>query len=73
MIQDSDLTQGTAADVCELGDEPSGTMICGELLDYLSYFQLLKEDSLHGVRYFLIYLFYIKKHISTQPMEVRVF
>jgi hypothetical protein len=30
---------------CEYGNEPSGSIKCGEILDHLSTGQLLKEDS----------------------------
>ena len=37
--------QGQVADTCECGDEPSGSMKCGEFLDYMRTCQLLKKDS----------------------------
>ena len=37
--------QGQVADACECGDEPSGTIKCGEFLDQLQTGQLLKENS----------------------------
>ena len=37
--------QGQVADACEYGNEPSGSMKCGEFLDWLQTSQLLKKDS----------------------------
>ena len=37
--------QGQVADTCECGNEPSGSIKCGEFLDYLRTGQLLKNDS----------------------------
>ena len=37
--------QGQVADACECGNEPSGSMKCGEFLDKLQTSQLLKKDS----------------------------
>ena len=33
------------ADACECGNEPSGSVKCGEFLDWLQTSQLLKKDS----------------------------
>ena len=33
------------ADACECGNEPSGSVKCGELLDWLQTSWLLKRDS----------------------------
>ena len=33
------------ADTCECGNEPSGSVKCGEFLDQLQTSQLLKKDS----------------------------
>ena len=33
------------ADACECGNEPSGSVKCGEFLDYLQTSYLLKKDS----------------------------
>ena len=33
------------AGTCEYGNEPSGSMICGEFLDKLRTYLLLKKDS----------------------------
>ena len=37
--------QRQLADACEFGNEPSGSVKCGEFLDYLQTSQLLKKDS----------------------------
>ena len=37
--------QRQVADACECGDEPSGSVKCGEFLDQLQTGQLLKKDS----------------------------
>ena len=37
--------QGQVADACECGNEPSGSVKCGEFLDQLQTSQLLKKDS----------------------------
>ena len=37
--------QRQVADVCECGNEPSGSAKCGEFLDQLQTSQLLKKDS----------------------------
>ena len=37
--------QGQVADVCECGNEPSGSVKCGEFLDQLQTTQLLEKDS----------------------------
>ena len=37
--------QGQVADACEWGNEPSGSVKCGEFLDQLQTSQLLKKDS----------------------------
>ena len=37
--------QGQVADTCECGNEPSGSVKCGEFLDWLQTSQLLKKDS----------------------------
>ena len=37
--------QGQLADACECGNEPSGSIKCGEFLDQLQTSQLLKKDS----------------------------
>ena len=36
--------QRQVADVCESGNEPSGSVKCREFLDYLQSSQLLKKD-----------------------------
>ena len=36
---------GQVADACECGNEPSGSVKCGEFLDQLQTSQLLKKDS----------------------------
>jgi hypothetical protein len=36
---------GQVAGTCECGDEPSGSIKCGEFLDWLRIGQLLKKDS----------------------------
>jgi hypothetical protein len=35
--------------VCECGNEASGSIKCGEFLDYLTTCQLLRKGSGHGV------------------------
>ena len=37
--------QRRVADACECGNEPSGSVKCGEFLDQLQTSQLLKKDS----------------------------
>ena len=37
--------QGQVADACECGNEPSGSIKCGEFLDQLQTSQLLEKDS----------------------------
>ena len=37
--------QGQEAGTCECGNEPSGSIICGELLDQLKTGQFLKKNS----------------------------
>ena len=37
--------QGKLAGTCECGNEPSGSLKCGEFLDYLKTGQLLKKGS----------------------------
>ena len=37
--------QGQVADICECGNEPSGSIKCGEFLDQPQIGQLLKKDS----------------------------
>ena len=37
--------QGKVAGTCECCNEPSGSIKCGEFLDYLKTGQLLKKDS----------------------------
>ena len=37
--------QRQMADACECGNEPSGSVKCGEFLDQLQTSQLLKKDS----------------------------
>ena len=37
--------QVQVADTCECGNEPSGSVKCGEFLDQLQTSQLLKKDS----------------------------
>ena len=37
--------QGQVADACECGNEPSGSVKCGEFRDQLQTSQLLKKDS----------------------------
>ena len=37
--------QRQVADACECGNEPSGSVKCGEFLDWLQTGQLLKKDS----------------------------
>ena len=37
--------QGQVAGTCECGNEPSGSIKCGEFLDYLRTGWLLKKDS----------------------------
>ena len=39
------LGQGQVGDACECGNEPSGSVKCGEFLDQLQTSQLLKKDS----------------------------
>ena len=39
------LGQGWVAEPCECGNEPSGSVKCGEFLDQLQTSQLLKKDS----------------------------
>ena len=41
----ADPGQKQVADACECGNEPLGSMKCGEFLDQLQTGQLLKEDS----------------------------
>ena len=36
--------QGQVADACECGNEPSGSIKCGEFVDQLQTSQLLKKD-----------------------------
>jgi hypothetical protein len=36
--------KGQVADTCECGDEPSGSLKCGEFLDWLKTSYLLKKD-----------------------------
>ena len=37
--------QDQVVDTCECDNEPSGSIKCGEFLDYLKKYQLLKKDS----------------------------
>ena len=41
----ADPGQRQVADACECGNEPSGSVKCGEFLDQLQTSQLLKKDS----------------------------
>ena len=43
--------QGQVADACECGNEPSGSIKCGEFLDQLQTSQLLKKDSAPWSKY----------------------
>ena len=43
--------QGQLADACECGNEPSGSVKCGEFLDQLQTSQLLKNDSVPWSKY----------------------
>ena len=43
--------QGQVADACECGNEPSGSMKCGEFLDQLQTSQLFKKDSAPWSKY----------------------
>ena len=40
--------QGQVVGTCKCGNEPSGSVKCGEYLDQLQTSQLLKKDSAHG-------------------------
>ena len=56
--------QGQVADACECGNEPSGSMKCGEFLDQLQTSQLLKKDSAPWSKQ-------VSKYLShTTPVEV---
>ena len=39
------LGQGLVADACECGNEPSGSVKCGEFVDQLQTSQLLKDSA----------------------------
>ena len=41
----ADPEQRQMADTCDCGNEPSGSVKCGEFLDQLQTSQLLKKDS----------------------------
>ena len=43
--------QRQVADACECGNEPSGSVKCGEFLDQLQTGQLLKKDSAPWSKY----------------------
>ena len=43
--------QGQVADACECGNEPLGSIKCGEFLDQLQTSQLLKKDSAPWSKY----------------------
>ena len=43
--------QGQVAETCECGDEPSGSIKCGEFLDQLKTAYLLKKDSAQWSKY----------------------
>ena len=45
--------QRQVADACECGNEPSGSVKCGEFLDQLQTSQLLKKDSAPWSKYIL--------------------
>jgi len=45
------------ADVCECGNEPSGSVKCGEFLDYLETGLLLKKDSAPWSNYVYVLIF----------------
>ena len=46
--------QRQVADACECGNEPSGSVKCGEFLDQLQTSQLLKKDSAPWSKYLLL-------------------
>ena len=45
--------QRQVADACECGNELSGSVKCGEFLDYLQTSQLLKKDSAPWGKYII--------------------
>ena len=47
--------QGQVAEACEYGNEPSGSMKCGEFLDQLQTSQLLKKDSVPWSKSVLVF------------------
>ena len=49
-----DPGQRQVADACECGNEPSGSVKCGEFLDYLQTSQLLKKDSSPWIKQVLL-------------------
>ena len=55
--------QRQVADACEYGNEPSGSMKCGEFLDQLQISQLLKKDSAPWSKYVQLTA-HIKKNIK---------
>ena len=50
----ADPRQGQVADACECGNEPSGSVKCGEFLDQMQNSQLLKKDSAPWSQYSFI-------------------
>ena len=48
--------QGQVADACECGNEPSGSIKCGEFLDQLQTSQLSKKDSEPCSKYYNVWL-----------------
>jgi hypothetical protein len=47
------LQMGTSRRSCELGDGPLGFINCWKILEWLSDWQILKKDSVHGVGWFV--------------------
>ena len=56
--------QGQVADACECGNEPSGSIKCGEFLDYLTIF-------LDYLTLFLDYLTIFRKHIDNIEVSLQ--
>ena len=55
---------GQVAGTCECGNEPSGSIKCGEFIDQLRTAYLLKKDSAPWSKYVMKGLYFTKYKIS---------
>ena len=62
--------KGQVADICDCGNEPSGSIKCGEFLDYLKPVRFSRWTLLHKVIKYgvsIIFMIYLLTAIGTTP------